>query len=101
MSPILICLKFNLDTVVADAFLALNGVLNVLLYSCQSSFSSAMWHDTGEAHGTVMAQWAGQTSIPVSFSMRAPLEVTVSAVQRAAWAESEREIADMEGARSD
>ena len=101
MSPILICLRFNLDTDVADAFLALNGVLNVLLYSFQSSFSSAMWLDTGEAHGTVMAQWAGRSSIPVTFSMRVPLEVKVSAVQRAALAESEREIADMERARSD
>jgi len=101
MSPILICLRFNLDTDVADAFLALNGVLNVLLYSFQSSFSSAMWLDTGEAHGTVMAQWAGRSSIPVTFSMRVPLEVKVSAVQRAALAESEREIADMARARSD
>ena len=81
-------------------FLALNGVLNVLLYSCHTRFSvGSVWRDMEEEGGMFVAQWGGRSALSVGFSMRAPLEVHVPAVQRMALEESEGEIADIERTR--
>lgn len=101
MAPTVVCIAFNLDQRLSDPFSALNGLLNVLLYSCHSRFSSAVWCRMGDQHRTSMALWAGVSSLPVGFSMHSPSEVAVTAVQRSALEESERETANMEKSRAD
>lgn len=92
--------KFNTDSVISAPFIALNGLLNVLVYSCHSRFSCVMVRDMAEVQRTAMTQWAGLSSLPVGFSWSGPQQCWVPAVQSAALHRSEREIADIERARA-
>ena len=85
---------------IAGATLALNGVLNVLIYHCNSRFSGTVWSDVTDDTGSPMIEWARPSSRPVGFSVRSPEVVTVPAVQREALQESDREIAELEAAQT-
>eukprot|EP00450_Noctiluca_scintillans_P029889 CAMPEP_0194540740 /NCGR_PEP_ID=MMETSP0253-20130528/81069_1 /TAXON_ID=2966 /ORGANISM="Noctiluca scintillans" /LENGTH=94 /DNA_ID=CAMNT_0039387145 /DNA_START=11 /DNA_END=292 /DNA_ORIENTATION=- len=93
MAPTVVCARLNFDEGISAPFSALNGLLNVLVYSCHRRFSCTTLRDMDDEPRTLLAQWAGASSLPVGFSMFVHEEVKVSASQRAALQESERETA--------
>ena len=86
--------------VVVRLTLALGGVLNVLIYTCNSRFSGTVWSDVTDDTGSPMIEWARPSSRPVGFSVRSNEVVTVPALQREALQESDREIAELEAAQT-
>ena len=66
------CWRLHIDQMFAVPFITLNGVLNVLLYSCHTRFSGSVWRDMEEERGMSVAQWGGRPSLPVGLSMSAP-----------------------------
>ena len=77
----------------AVASFALSGLLNVLVYRCNSRFLGTEWPDMT---GATPMQWLGPSSRPVTFDWRFPEVVTVLAEQRDALQESERQIVQLE-----
>ena len=100
--PMIMCAHLHIHVVFTGPFLPVNGVLNVLLYSCHTRFSGgSVWRDLEEEGGMSVAQWRGRSALSVGFSMSVPLELHVPAVQRTALEVSEREITDIERTRAD
>ena len=78
---------------IAVASFAPSGLLNVLVYRCNSRFLGTEWPDMT---GATPMQWLGPSSRPVTFDWRFPEVVTVLAEQRDALQESERQIVQLE-----
>jgi len=100
MAPTVVCARWNFYEGISAPFSALNGFLNVLVYCCHRRFSCVTLRDMDNEPRTPLAQWAGASSLPVGFSMFVHEEMRVSASQRQALQESERETAAIESARA-
>lgn len=100
MAPTVVAIAYQFESDFNAPFMALKGLLNVLVYRCHSRFSCAMWNETTEAPRMPVMQWGGLSSVPVGFSLRSPDVLRVAAVQGAALQESEKEIAEIERVRA-
>lgn len=102
LGPTVVCKALDVDTVYSGPFSSLNGLFDILFYSCLSNISPVRQLFDGspsEANSNIFVGWVGPDSLHAGFDVWRPETVLVDAVQSDALRRSERETAQLEPAQ--